>query len=287
MLISLQGFGQTMNDSLTISLLTNVVQTLAHDSFNGRETGTEYEKKSLDFISETIRSLTQKKLKKQGFEFLLDSARCASENGYYFLNKRKKETVIIGAHYDHIGLGGPLSMSRKNNQIHNGADDNASGVAMLIALMNQLVHEKSLNYNFLFVFYGAHEEGLFGSSAFQKLVEKKKLKFKNIALVINLDMVGRYNPNLKKLKCMRNQFSEKFFENSRPDKFDLELNFVEEEKLVYLDTKEHYLKNTPCINFTTGLHTDYHSVSDDSQYINFPGMLLIYSFLYQFAVHLK
>jgi len=266
-----------------VSLFKNVISTLAHDSMQGRGVGTEFEQKALAYISETFFELNGHKLRKQKFDFKHDSTTIRSENGYYFLNNHKKETIIIGAHYDHIGLGGPLSMSRKNNQVHNGADDNASGVAMLLALSQILIHEKSLNYNFIFVFYGAHEVGLFGSEAFQKVIHQNRQKFKQISLVINLDMIGRFDPSLKKLKCMRSENAITFFEAVDSSKFGFELNETDEQKLANLDTKIFYENGIPCVNFTTGMHSDYHSVSDDSKYINYLGMHQLFRFLIEFV----
>lgn len=283
--LSCYGLAQDPSDSSKVSLFKNVVSTLAHDSMQGRGVGTEFEQKALVYISETFFELNKHKLRKQKFDFKLDSTTFQSENGYYFLNNRKKETIIIGAHYDHIGLGGPLSMSRKNNQVHNGADDNASGVAMLLALSNDLVNSENNKYNILFVFYGAHEVGLFGSSDFQKFTSKKKRKFKKIALVMNFDMIGRLDATLKKLKCMRSENANSFFNNSDPRPFGLELNVTDEAKLANLDTKSFYGLGIPCMNFTTGLHNDYHAVSDDSQYINYSGMDQICHYLTQLILH--
>lgn len=286
LVLSLRVLAQDLSDSTGLSFFKNVVFTLAHDSMQGRGVGTEFEQKSFDYISNQFFELTGSKLKKQKFDFILDSSSIQSENGFYFLNNRKQETIIIGAHYDHIGLGGPLSMSRKNNQVHNGADDNASGVALLLALSDKLFEAKSLNYNILFVFYGAHEVGLFGSSEFQKFIGRKKRKFKGIALVLNFDMIGRMDESLRKLKCMRSENSTPFFEDVDSNNFGFQLNLTDEQKLASLDTKVFYTSGIPCINFTTGLHNDYHAVSDDSQYLNYTGMVRILNFLAAMISHL-
>lgn len=259
--------------------MQDVVRTLAHDSLQGRSVGTEFEKKSLSIISEKFYALTHKRLRKNTFGFVLDTKKIQSVNGYCFLNNRKKETIILSAHYDHIGLGGELSMSRKNNQVHNGADDNASGVALLLALSESLSKQKSNKYNFLVVFYSAHEVGLFGSKYFSEFVFKNSNKFKPIVCAINFDMVGRLDPQLKKLKCMRTANAEKLFDTLNSAPFGFELNFIDSEKLLFLDTKYYVENEIPAINFTTGLHLDYHAVTDDYLHINFDGMFQIHQFL--------
>lgn len=267
--------------------MTDIVQVLASDSLQGRGVGTIHEQQSLAFIASKFRQITKRKMKAQSFSFELDAAIIESKNGYYFINSHQKETVIIGAHYDHIGLGGKLSMSLKSNEIHNGADDNASGVALLLALSQKLMVEKNAKYNYLIVFYSAHEVGLFGSTSFYEFISTHKRKFKKIKMVLNFDMIGRLHPQLKKLKCMSSAACVPFLNTEIAKQNGFSLNITDTEMLASLDTKVFYEAKIPCVNFTTGIHNDYHSVSDDAKYINYQGMNQILNFLATVLLEIK
>lgn len=271
---------QKNKDTLTLQFFKKVVYTLANDSMKGRATGSPEEIKSLQFINKEFQFLTCKQLSKQVFVAQLnDSIQLTGVNGYYFINNGAKKTIILSAHYDHIGLGGPLSMSKKTDMIHNGADDNASGVALLLGMSDLLIKQKKETVNYLLVFYSAHEIGLFGSEAFAKLVEQQKKKFKTISCVVNFDMVGRLATDQKKLKCMASPILDSLLKNLDTHPFGFTINLTDEEKLTQLDTKTFYNKHIPCLNFTTGMHNDYHTITDDANYINYNGMIAIYNYL--------
>jgi aminopeptidase-like protein len=277
-------FGQSTNDSLTIKLLKTMIYTLADDSMKGRASGSLEEQKTLDYLSTTFKQLTAKKLKTQSFSFLKDGLNYQCKNAYYFDNNQARKTIIIGAHYDHIGFGGPLSLSFTNDEIHNGADDNASGVGLLLSLSQALIKHKDAKVNYLIVFYSGHEIGLFGSTAFHKLIKSSK-QFKQISTVINFDMVGRMDPTMKKLKCMRSIELDSLVQSIPMDAYSFKLNIADEEKLNVLDTKTFLEAGIPCINFTTGMHNDYHKSSDDAKYINFEGLNEIRKFILYFLVN--
>jgi len=273
-------FAQQSNDSTIVRLFHDVIFTLANDSMKGRATGSLEEQKSLLFIDQKFKELTNHKLHNQSFEVCLnDTTELAAVNGYYFFNNHSKHTVILSAHYDHIGLGGSLSMSKKNDVVHNGADDNASGVAMLLALAENIAHTKSSKVNYLIVFYSGHEIGLFGSAAFHKFVLQKKRKFKAVSTAINFDMIGRLHPEVLKLKCLRSPSMDSVLQLVNPLAFGFKLNVSNEEQLKQLDTKSFYNTGIPCLNFSTGMHNDYHTTTDDPQYINLAGMVAIYNYL--------
>ncbi len=278
LLISSWGQSQVV-DSSRIEFFKEIVYTLADDSMRGRATSSPEETKSLDFIASIVRRETKGKLKTQCFTIQAsDSTELTSKNGYVFINNHAKETILIGAHYDHIGMGGKLSLSLKNNEVHNGADDNASGVALALDLLNHLKTVKS-NKNYLFVFYSGHEIGLFGSAAFADFCQSKR-KLKNITTVINFDMVGRLDANMKRLKCMSSLPNDSILSGTDAAKFGLNIFIAEKEKLDQLDTKVFHQKGIPCLNFTTGIHDDYHATTDDPKYISFDGMLLISNYLF-------
>lgn len=277
---------QSAADSIRKSYFKEIIDTLADDTMHGRATGSMDETKSFEFIAKIVRRDTQKKLKEQCFVIQTsDSTALDSKNGFVYLNNHSKETILIGAHYDHIGFGGALSLSRKDDEVHNGADDNASGVALALALLYDLSTTKS-NKNYLFVFYSGHEIGLYGSTAFAEFVASKR-KFKNISTVINFDMVGRMDATMKRLKCMSSLPNDSIVEMPEINKSGLNVVLADEEKLALLDTKPFHLKGIPCLNFTTGIHDDYHATTDDAKYISYEGMLLINSYMRELIERLE
>lgn len=280
MLFTSLSFGQKKVALPIKSLFKEVVYTLANDSLKGRYAGTLEEIKSLKYIEFKMKSLSSKiKFEKQTFNIKLKDTTIISNNGFVFVNNHSSKTILISSHYDHIGLGGLLSTKFISNQIHNGADDNASGVAMTIGLASELIKLKNPKVNYLFVFYSGHEIGLYGSNAFGNYIEQNRVHFKNISYVINFDMIGRLDSELKILKCMKSNSADKILNNVAIEDFGLKLNFGQEEQLKKLDTNFFYNHGVPCLNFTTGIHLDYHTPTDDAVYINFDGMIQILKYL--------
>jgi Zn-dependent M28 family amino/carboxypeptidase len=258
-------FGQ-QPDSLKIESVKKVVDFLAGDEMRGRATGSEQEAQSADFIADDFLKIKSCKVKHQYFTIELDSLNLSSQNVIGFINNHKKKTILISAHYDHLGMGGPLSLSKKSNEVHNGADDNASGVALMLGLARTLAKENA-SFNFVFVAYSGHEIGLFGSKYFSENILKKH---KSIALSINLDMVGRLGEDRKiYYECSSNLKTEIKSES------ELQLIKSTKERIGVLDTKWLMKKGIPSITFTTGMHNDYHKASDDLEYINFKGICQI------------
>jgi Zn-dependent M28 family amino/carboxypeptidase len=273
-------FSQSQKDSSSFYLVKEIITVLSHDSLKGRAVGSIEEKKSLSYIETKFKSLTNKKLKIQSFNFILDSTTINSENSYFYINKHKKQTILISAHYDHIGLGGKLSLSARKDQIHNGADDNASGVALLLSLVNELILAKNSKYNYLIVFYSAHEVGLFGSENFYNNLIESKNKFKPIYLAINFDMVGRMDSDLKKYNCFTSNDSLITSNSTFLKDNGFNLNITKDTiKLSNLDTHKFIKNEFDCMNFTSGIHIDYHSVNDDEKYINYEGILLFRKYI--------
>jgi hypothetical protein len=186
-----------------------------------------------------------------------------------FQNKKQVNTVLVGAHVDHIGMGGELSKSIGKSEVHNGADDNASGVAMVIELQKYF-SKVNLPFNVLFVAYTGHEIGTKGS---EYLATHWKKKWGNCIAVINFDMIGR----------LEDSSSSLFVSSNNPDFFQVPSNHMnlvydEGERLNLLDTR-HFV-HLPCITFSTGIHSDYHKISDDEDAILYAGMCQQYM-LYQ------
>ena len=92
-------------------------------------------------------------------------------------------------------------------------------------------------------------------------------------------MVGRLDANMKRLKCMSSLPNDSIVAMSETSKWGLNVVLADEEKLALLDTKPFHLKGIPCLNFTTGIHDDYHATTDDAKYISYEGMLMIHCYM--------
>jgi len=188
------------------------------------------------------------------------------------------ETIVVGAHYDHLGHGGMTSgsLAMFSREIHNGADDNASGTALVMELARRLGKRADpLPRRVVFMAFSGEEKGLLGSRHY---VEHPLIPLSKTVMMINFDMVGRLDPKgeltvvgtgsttgivdalgtaagfkIKKVKGMTDGFGGS-------------------------DHESFYLKNVPILFPFTGLHPDYHRPSDDTERINFAGMARIADF---------
>jgi Peptidase family M28/PDZ domain len=193
-----------------------------------------------------------------------------AHNVVAFLDNKADKTIIIGAHFDHLGLGENGSSLDANPQgkIHNGADDNASGVAGVLELARYFKNNKvKENSNFLFICFSGEELGLYGSKYF---TEKPTLELSNVNYMINMDMIGRLNPTTKSLSVSGSGTSpvwETLFKNTNTS---LSVK-TDSAGIGPSDHTSFYLKNIPVLHFFTGSHSDYHKPSDDWDKINYEG----------------
>ena len=195
-----------------------------------------------------------------------------------FLNNHTDSTILITAHYDHLGMGEHKSLSR-SGVVHNGADDNASGVAVMLQLAAGLA-DSIQNYNLLFVGYSGHELGLYGSKYFgQHLCSK----YKKIALALNMDMVGRMDSELHCYFEAKNVNLDELIVNKDQVKWTASTK----ERLTILDSKWLLDKEVPSITISTGMHLDYHKFTDDVEYINWEGMERIHQDLKRWLLKLN
>ncbi len=287
-IFSLSISAQNNLDSTTfIAYYQSIIQMLANDSMKGREVSSIYENKAAKFITQEFKKNKKFKPAIQSFNYLHPDSLIEkkSKNIYCFINNHADSTVLIGAHYDHIGLGGKLSYSlNKKNQIHNGADDNASGVALLLGLTKSFKQWQNKKYNYLFVAYSAHEIGLYGSTAFY---EFSKNKFPPICNVINFDMVGRLNSSYPIINIYgmgeATTNTKKYIDSLATLEIKLYTDAVT--KIYDTDCRAFAQNKIKCLSFTTGTHSDYHKVSDDEEKINYQGILHIQNFLQHFFVN--
>ncbi len=194
-----------------------------------------------------------------------------------FIDNGAPNTVVIGAHYDHLGFGDSHSLYRGEPAVHNGADDNASGTSLMIELAALLKKSKWKNNNYLFVGFSGEELGLYGSSYFTKSELMTKY---NVNYMLNMDMVGRLDPADQVLIVNGVGTSPSWKETMKKVKFatgDTTVYRVKttESGIGPSDQTSFYFKEIPAIHFFSGTHNDYHKPSDDWDKINVNGMKLI------------
>ena len=187
----------------------------------------------------------------------------------------KNEYVIIGAHFDHLGMGGPGSSSRAPDTIgvHHGADDNASGVSMMLELAEKFAltngsHKRSI----IFISFSGEEEGLLGSKQF---TDNPGIDLSKVNAMLNLDMVGRLNDtSMLQISGVGTAAGLKELVNSKSDTSEIKLK-LSDEGYGPSDHSSFYFKNIPVLFYFTGAHLDYHTPADTWDKINYKGMVQI------------
>ena len=196
----------------------------------------------------------------------------------------KNEYIIIGAHYDHLGYGGHKSGSRRPHldEIHNGADDNASGVSIMIELAKTFIKNKNKR-SIIFVAFGAEEMGLIGSKYF---VNSNLIDISQIQIMINLDMVGKLKD--EKVLSVSGTKTGVDLEKYLTESFnESKLDFAFDAKgYGPSDHSSFYVNDVPVLSFFTGGHNDYHTPFDDYDKLNYFGMNLIKDLLSRFILKL-
>jgi len=199
----------------------------------------------------------------------------------------KNEYVVLGAHYDHLGMGGAESGSRRpdTTAVHNGADDNASGVAAMIEIAEKLSAMKdSLKRSVVFVAFAGEEMGLLGSKFF---IENPLFDLKSVQTMINLDMVGRLDTTSNTLSIGGTGTSTVFENLLKEMEKTSNLNIAQSpEGFGPSDHASFYVLDIPVLFFTSGGNSEYHTPFDDADLINFNGMKKVADFGFQLIVNL-
>ena len=183
---------------------------------------------------------------------------------------RPEETVIVGAHYDHLGYGGSNSAAPGDSSIHHGADDNASGTAMLVEVARILAEEGPYPRTILFVAFSGEERGLLGSAHYAGNAARP---LDDTVAMVNLDMVGRLDGKLivhgtgtgTGLDAMVDRLvaTHAFDATKDPGGFGPS------------DHASFYAKKIPVLHLFTGTHSDYHRPTDTAEKVNYDGMARI------------
>jgi hypothetical protein len=255
---------------------------LASDTLEGRETGTHGGEAAGAYIVGVLRKEKH--------------ALPAAPDGDYFQpfppNSRnilvripggdaalRREYVVVGAHYDHVGYGNSRNSRGPIGYIHNGADDNASGTAALLELVDAFCSlDLPTKRSLLFIFWDGEEAGLLGS---QYWMSAPTVPLDRIRLVFNIDMIGRLRENRAEVFGSRSAPGlRRFLSSQNTDSPPVALNFTWE---THRDS-DHYsffAQQIPYLMVFTGKHPDYHTPYDDAEKLNVDGMERITRLLFR------
>ncbi|MGV0919082.1 M20/M25/M40 family metallo-hydrolase [Empedobacter falsenii] len=266
---------------IEIKNLKKHVYFLADDKMKGRGTGSEENLKAAKYIAKEFKKYKLQPLGEDGYfqEFeakvkkvkVVDSIRSA-KNVIAFLDNKAEKTIVIGAHYDHLGEGKQGSSLAKDSygMIHNGADDNASGVAGLLELARFYSKNKVTEpVNFLFIVFGAEELGLVGSRYF---VQHPTYDLSKVHWMLNMDMIGRLNKEsgVSIIGYGTSPAFETIFNEINPT--DFVKFYTGYEGRGGSDQTSFYEKDIPVLFFHTGGHDDYHKPTDDSDKVDYESL---------------
>lgn len=192
------------------------------------------------------------------------------------LENGAEEWIVIGAHFDHLGYGHFGSRyTGKEERIHNGADDNASGVAAMLYLAEYLKQSEAKNFNYLFIGFSGEEMGLFGSKNYTMT---PTIDLEKVNYMLNMDMIGRLNE--EKVLAISGTGTTPTWRKVLPE---IEVNDLQikmtDSGVGPSDHTSFYLKDIPVLHFFTGQHTDYHKPEDDSHLVNYEGIFDISNYM--------
>lgn len=284
-------------DDFVKANLKKHISFLADDKLEGRLVGSKGEKEAYTYIENEFKKYklepagTEKYLQEFTVKKNLNPHVSSSDSNIVpitghnvvgFIDNKAQNTIILGAHYDHLGYneyGGSTYRGEKDEkpQIHNGADDNASGTAALLVLADALSKNEFKKNNYLFIAFTGEEEGLLGSNYFCK---HPTIDLTKISCMINMDMVGR-------LDTVKNIISIGGYGTSPAWGKLLGMMPAEHFKIKFdssgtgpSDHTSFYNVGIPVLFFFTGTHSDYHKPSDDENKINYTDELRIVKYVY-------
>ncbi len=276
------------------ALLRERVVRLTSQEMAGRETGTPGEWAAASYIDSSFQALgllaKGDSLAFQPFSFKphppmqvhepeegiaqMGMALVQETRGYnvlYAIPAYSGKWGVIAAHYDHLGMGGDASLHRGDPAPHPGADDNASGVAVMLALAEGLM-DQPVEHPLLFAAFSGEEKGLIGSNFF---CENPTVRLDSIRYMINLDMVGRMHGD-----------SLAVYGTGTSPRWQALLDSCNTEGLVLVpstdgvgpsDHTSFYLENIPVLHFFTGQHADYHKPTDTEEKLDYAGMMKVHA----------
>jgi hypothetical protein len=267
-------------NSITKEEAKTFVDTLADDSFEGREAGSRG--------GRAAGNLLMKEMEKLGLapagdgKTFLQNFNGSSRNILGLLEgsdpQLKNQLLVIGAHYDHVGYGRANNSFGPFGYVHNGADDNASGVAGLLEIIDAVRRmPEAPRRSILFVFWDAEEQGLLGSYHW---LRAPTLQGKTVVAAINLDMIGRLGGSglqvygTRTAPSLRQIISQANRDEGLPIDFDWKMKADS-------DHYPFFTRSIPTIMFHTGLHSEYHRPSDDAHLVRSDGIASVSRLVFQ------
>lgn len=269
------------------------VTFLSDDALEGRQTGTKGEKAAAEYIAKRLENLglegkgtneyfqvfsfkpKTNPHQKVNYTVIEGDSTITGTNVLGFINNNAKNTIVIGAHYDHLGYGAEGSLYRGEKAIHNGADDNASGVAVMLNLAEKLKGNNT-NNNYLLMAFSGEEMGLLGSNYF---VKNATIDTEKINYMINMDMVGRLKAD-STLAVYGVGTSPILKQTLKAHNSSFKL-IQKESGIGPSDHTSFYNADIPVLHFFTGQHEDYHKPSDDFEKLNYKGMQTISNYIFE------
>lgn len=286
--VTFKAFSQ---EEITTEEIKEHIEFLVSDKNAGRIPGGKRNKKVVKYLAKEFKKLELKsftKKYKQEFtaELRVDNGEKPTITtwnvvGYLEGNDvdLKDEYIVLGAHYDHLGLGGPTAKSEKRGVVYHGADDNASGVSALLEIAEKLAaHKKELKRSVIFIAFGAEEQGLLGSKYF---VENPLVPLNQIKLMMNMDMVGRMNEKKHVYVNGAGTFPDGKEYMTVLGKL-LQINpIVFKGSVGGSDHVSFYKKGISVMGLHTGAHKQYHTPEDTIDLINFEGEKMVCEYIFR------
>ncbi len=261
----------TAKESITASDLKRHVDFLAADALEGREAGSRGGRAASAYLAREFERGGLKPLGGDGTFFQPFHGNCRNVIGVLpgSDSELKQQYVVVCAHYDHVGYGNRRTSNGPTGYIHNGADDNASGVAALVELLEALGKlPQPPRRSIVFGLWDSEEQGLYGSKHW---ISNPTVPLAQVSAVINLDMVGRLRSDRIEVYGTRTSWGLRRLVSQANADARLALDFTWEMS----DNSDHwsfYQANLPVMMFHTGLHEDYHRPSDDTPKLNVEGI---------------
>lgn len=265
-LLTLSAWGQTPGQK---QRLHDHLYYFASDEMRGRKAGSEDSRKAADYIRNQFEQMGLESYYEEWYQdFYVEDTEY--RNVVAFIEgsdpKLKNEYVVIGAHFDHLGIN-------KKGEVYNGADDNASGSSALIEIARQLSSSrKDLKRSVIICGFDGEELGLYGSRQLAKRLAAEGIKIK---LMISVDMVGWYKANkYLELEGVGTIADGLDFVYRGSSELGINLRTTDFEASVFTATDtEYFAKNgVPTLAITTGTKSPYHKTSDDADLIDFDGL---------------
>ncbi len=263
-----------VSNAQNISQIRHDVEVLSSDSLQGRYYGTVGNKKAQTYITNSFVNSGLTTLKQT---FDVNGSKAANIAALIKSSEPSNEYIVVGAHYDHLGT----KLKNGKEEIYHGADDNASGTAMLLELARLFSQNAtSLKRNVILVAFDAEEVGLYGSEhfAFEPLFAQNASQIK---LMLNLDMVGWLKDEELKVSGvgMLKEWEE-LFEKANTNALKLSIKSLDRSVFTDSDFTSFAKRQIPAISFTTGTKSPYHKPEDTADKIDYQGMEKLSSFLY-------